>query len=73
MEYCYHVSAGVLDHYLDMLEYYLDITWNPEPSKLCYWSFICCFSSPAGNHCNVVIIGQFYRYASRTCSSELVE
>ena len=46
---------------------------NQETSTLCYWSYICLFSSPAENDCNVVFIGQFYRYYHRRCSSELVE
>ena len=35
---------------------------------LCYWSYICWLSSPAENHCNVVSIGQFYRYSFRRSS-----
>ena len=33
-----------------------------EIGTLCYWCCNCWFSIPTENHCNVLSIGQFYRY-----------
>ena len=67
MEYCYHVLASALDYYFDILKKYSEI------GSLCYWPYICLFSSPAGTHCNVVSIGQFLSYFSIRYPFEFVK
>ena len=38
------------------------------PGTLCYWSYICWFSSPEENHFNMASTGHFYRYSFRIYS-----
>lgn len=51
IEYYYHVFAGALHCYLEIMEK------NPGTGTLSYWSYIWWFFRPTKNHWNVGCIG----------------